>query len=161
MRKIFTLTLLAMNTLAFAQAPMKKVILEDFTGTWCGWCPEGTVIIDNLLAANPSTFIPVASHNGDALQIPDGAAIDAGLNVTAYPNGADRSLFILRQRAKTSILSRSKWSANFNTRKNSPAIVSVSIVNPKGLFRTVSAYELIHGELTTIKRNSKHDTRTK
>lgn len=137
MRKIFTLTLLAMNTLAFAQAPVKKVILEDFTGTWCGWCPEGTVIIDNLLAANPSTFIPVASHNGDALQIPDGAAIDAGLNVTAYPNGAvDRYLFSGEPKIPTS---RGKWSANFNTRKNTPAIVSVSIVNPKVSSGTYSA----------------------
>lgn len=113
--------------LGFSQT-VKKVILEDFTGTWCGWCPEGTVIVEQLLAANPTNFIPVASHNGDALEIADGAAIDVGLNVTSYPNGAvDRFQFT----GQTKIpMSRSAWSGSFNTRKALPAIVSVGFESP-------------------------------
>lgn len=126
MKKILQ-TIIAAFVVVSVNAQVKKVILEDFTGTWCGWCPEGTVIIDQLLAANPTNFIPVASHNGDALEIPDGAAIDNGLNVTAYPNGAvDR--FQFPGQAKIP-MSRSLWSSSFNTRKNTPAIVSISINN--------------------------------
>lgn len=127
MKKIL-LALLASASFHVADAQTtKKVILEDFTGTWCGWCPEGTVIIDQLLAANPTTFIPVASHNGDGLQVPEGAAIDAGLNVTAYPNGAvDRFQFMGQAKIP---MSRGMWSSSFNTRKNAPANVSVSFSN--------------------------------
>lgn len=137
MKKYFLSFLLLGSLSVAAQSPVKKVILEDFTGTWCGWCPEGTVMIENLLAANPSNFIPVASHNGDALQIPAGAAIDAGLNVTAYPNGAvDRFQFPGQSKIP---MSRSLWTSSFNTRKNTPAIVSVSIANPSVNNGTYSA----------------------
>jgi thiol-disulfide isomerase/thioredoxin len=130
MKKIvYSLALLAISSAAFAQAPVKKVILEDFTGTWCGWCPEGTVVLEQLQAANPTNFIPVASHNGDGLEVPDGAAIDNGLNVTAYPNGAvDR--FQFSGEAKIPV-GRGKWSGFTNNRLATTAIVSVSFVNPK------------------------------
>ena len=75
-----------------AQAP-RKVVLEDYTGGWCGYCPRGTTIMNNLIAANPN-FIGVANHNGDALANTYTNAIDAGLNVTSYPNGSiDRYKF--------------------------------------------------------------------
>ena len=129
MKKILysLLMLSATATVSNAQTTVKKVVLEDFTGTWCGWCPEGTVVIEGLLAANPTSFIPIASHNGDALQVPEGAAIDAALDVTAYPNGAvDRFKFT----GTTKIpMSRGSWSSSFNTRKNMTAIVSVSFEN--------------------------------
>lgn len=129
MKKILysLLMLSATANVATAQTTVKKVMLEDFTGTWCGWCPEGTVVIENLLAANPTTFIPVASHNGDALEVPDGAAIDAALLVTNYPNGSvDR--YQITGQAKIP-MSRSLWSSAFTDRKNMSAIVSVSFQN--------------------------------
>lgn len=43
---------MSIHTATNAQT-VKKVMLEDFTGTWCGWCPEGTVIVEQLQAANP------------------------------------------------------------------------------------------------------------
>lgn len=129
MKKIlFSLFSLSALTYTSQAQTVKKVILEDFTGTWCGWCPEGTVILENLHTANPTTFIPVASHNGDALEIADGAAIDAGLNVTAYPNGAvDRWQFP----GTTKIpMSRGSWTSSFNTRKALTAPVSISFQSP-------------------------------
>jgi hypothetical protein len=136
--KNFLLPILA-TSLSFsaANAQVKKVILEDFTGTWCGWCPEGTVIVDNLLAAYPTTFIPVASHNGDALEIPDGAAVDVGLNVTSYPNGAvDRNKFPSQAKIP---MSRSAWASSYATRAAMTAIVSVSFSDVKITGTTYSA----------------------
>ena len=126
-KSLFTLLLAALIAQNSEAQTVKKVMLEDFTGTWCGWCPEGTVIIDQLVAANPTTFIPVASHNGDALEVPEGAAIDVGLNVTAYPNGAvDRYQFP----GTTKIpMSRGSWTNSFNTRKALTPSVSVSFSN--------------------------------
>jgi len=112
---------------AQAQTTVKKVFLEDYTGTWCGWCPEGTVILENLEQQYPDNVIAVANHNGDVLQTPEGAAVDNGLNVTAYPNGSiDRKKFA--GEAKISV-SRGKWATYFNQRKTVPAIVSVSFSN--------------------------------
>ncbi|MEY2829828.1 MAG: hypothetical protein RIQ33_1686 [Bacteroidota bacterium] len=118
---------LTISTFSMAQTPVKKVILEDFTGAWCGWCPEGTVILENLAATNPTTFFPVASHNGDVLQVTCGAAIDNALSVTSYPNGAvDRFLFS----GNTTISqSRGKWSNMVASRLATSSIVSVGYSN--------------------------------
>jgi len=33
-----------------ATAQIKNVLLEQHTGTWCGWCPDGTLKMDEILA---------------------------------------------------------------------------------------------------------------
>src|SRR5690606_16620374 len=86
---------------------VKKVILEDFTGTWCGWCPEGTIVLEGMEAANPTSLIAVASHNNDGLKIADGSAIQSGLAISSFPAGAvDRLKFT--DQSKVS-LSRNLW----------------------------------------------------
>lgn len=137
MKKIFLPIIALVLSTSAANAQVKKVILEDFTGTWCGWCPEGTVVVEGLLASYPTTFIPVASHNGDALEIPDGAAIDAGLNVTSYPGGAvDRNKFPSQAKIP---MSRSAWASSYATRAAMTAVVSVSFTNIKITGTTYSA----------------------
>jgi thiol-disulfide isomerase/thioredoxin len=126
MKKTFTF-LLASCLAISSSAQIKKVVLEDFTGTWCGWCPEGTVVLEQLKATHGDNFFPVASHNGDALEVPDGAAIDAGLNVTGYPNGAvDRVKFAANAKIP---MSRGGWSNYTNQRLGEQALASVSLGN--------------------------------
>lgn len=125
MKKLLLPSLLLLSMAAGAQT--KKVFMEDYTGAWCGWCPEGTVILENLKTQYPANIIPVANHNGDGLQTTEGAAIDNGLNVTAYPNGSiDRKLF--SGESKISV-SRSKWATYANQRMALTAIASVSFAN--------------------------------
>ena len=50
---------------AFAQ-PEKFVILEEKTGTWCGFCPYGTVAFAELDDTEPN-FIGIAIHNSDPM----------------------------------------------------------------------------------------------
>ncbi len=110
-----------------AQTTVKKVFLEDYTGAWCGWCPEGTVILEGLEQQYPDVIIPVANHNGDGLQTVEGAAIVAGLSVTSYPNGSiDRKKFPTEAKIGTT---RGKWAGYFNQRKAVPAVASVSFTN--------------------------------
>ncbi|MCH2229069.1 MAG: Omp28-related outer membrane protein [Crocinitomicaceae bacterium] len=59
----------------------KNVVIEEGTGTWCGWCPRGAVAMDYMVATYPTQFIGVAVHNGDPM------------TVTEYDNGADISGF--------------------------------------------------------------------
>lgn len=43
----------------------RTVVMEEFTGTWCGWCPRGMVAIDVLSEEYGDKFIPIAVHSGD------------------------------------------------------------------------------------------------
>lgn len=58
---------LGLSTGAFAQ-PEKFVVVEEKTGTWCGWCPYGTVAFANLEEDEPN-FIGIAVHNGDPMAV--------------------------------------------------------------------------------------------
>lgn len=138
MKKLLLLPLLITSAAAYSQTVVKKVVVEDYTGTWCGWCPEGTVILEQLEAANPDNMFAIGNHSGDALEVPEGAAIDAGLQVSGYPNGSvDR--FLYPGEAKIS-MSRSKWQSKFNLRKATTAIASISfsgleVNNATGTFK--------------------------
>lgn len=45
-----------------------RVLIEDFTGAWCGWCPRVSHSIENLEASNNDDIVAVALHNGDRLR---------------------------------------------------------------------------------------------
>jgi hypothetical protein len=63
-------------------APGKKVVVEEGTGTWCGWCPRGTIFMDQMYADYGDYFIPIAVHNGDPMTVTE---YDDGLGLTAFP----------------------------------------------------------------------------
>jgi thiol-disulfide isomerase/thioredoxin len=48
----------------------KKTVLEEFTGEWCGWCPEGAEQMELNIAANPGKVVGIAVHDGDPMEIP-------------------------------------------------------------------------------------------
>jgi hypothetical protein len=47
--------------------PNHKVVLEESTGTWCGWCVRGAVYMDSIANAYPNTCVPIAVHTGDVM----------------------------------------------------------------------------------------------
>lgn len=50
---------------------IKRVVCEEFTGTWCGWCPRGLVGLELMKEEYPDQFIPISVHGGqnDPLEI--------------------------------------------------------------------------------------------
>lgn len=46
---------------------VKRMVVEEGTGTWCGWCPRGIVAFDYMEEKYPDTFIGIAVHVDDAL----------------------------------------------------------------------------------------------
>jgi hypothetical protein len=128
MKKLLLASLMLGTIGAYAQT--KKVIIEDYTGLHCGWCPEGTVVLEGLRTSNPSTCLPIAIHTGS--YEPASSSINAGTigstlttatGVTGYPNGAvDRKKY-----TGTSIaMGRGSWSAAFSARAALTAIASIS-----------------------------------
>lgn len=47
------------------ESPARTVVMEEFTGTWCGWCPRGMRAIELLSEKYGEGFIPIAIHSGD------------------------------------------------------------------------------------------------
>lgn len=51
---------------AFGQT-VKKVVIEEKTGTWCGFCPSGTVAMEDLTTSEPNS-IGIAIHDSDPME---------------------------------------------------------------------------------------------
>ena len=108
--------MLVIATVAFVstgtKAQIKNVLLEQHTGAWCGWCVDGTVIMDEILELYGDQVIGVKIHGGDAMEIPEQSIIAKALDLPGYPTGSiDRknfggSVFIGRGSWKTSCKSQ-------------------------------------------------------
>lgn len=48
--------------------PNQKVLIEEGTGTWCGFCVQGMVAMEFLKEKYPHNFIGIVGHNGDAME---------------------------------------------------------------------------------------------
>jgi hypothetical protein len=81
-----TIAVLLMGASLSAQAQTKRVLCEEFTGTWCGWCPQGIWAIQNLDSAYGDKFIPVSFHNADPMAIPSGTDTLEQL-ISGFPTG--------------------------------------------------------------------------
>lgn len=92
MRRIFTLfsilvaALLVVTTTVYAQS-QKKVLIEENTGAWCQFCPDGAVQVDNLMNLYPGLVYTTAIHNGDAMTNPSASAIEGAFPPSGFPAG--------------------------------------------------------------------------
>lgn len=62
-----------------------KVLIEDFTGTWCGWCTRIMYAIE-LIEAQTQNTIPIAVHNNDEFDYSGRLPLENFLQIEgAYP----------------------------------------------------------------------------
>ncbi len=63
----------------------KMVIVEEATGTWCGWCPRGAVALEFLAKDYHGFAQGIAVHNGDPMT---DSIYNAGIGnlVSGYPS---------------------------------------------------------------------------
>ncbi|WP_066755815.1 T9SS-dependent choice-of-anchor J family protein [Crocinitomix algicola] len=98
------------------EIPEKFVVGEEKTGTWCGWCPRGTVALEGM--ESEDNFIGIAVHNGDPMTI---ASYDTGINTYVpggYPGaGVDRVIDG----------DPSDFEAMFNERKDMIPLASIDV----------------------------------
>jgi len=78
--------------------PQKRIVVEESTGMWCGHCPKGIVALDTLHMRYPDSFIGIALHIGDVLEVPEWH------NGVTFPKGSP-SAWINRDRYLTDMLS--------------------------------------------------------
>jgi len=105
------------NTLS--SLPTKKVVFEEGTGTWCGWCVRGAVTMDYMHTTYPN-FVGIAVHNGDPMTVTE---YDNGVNLSGYP-GANVDRVVLGESVSQSI-----FESIYNQRKNlaTPAALTATL----------------------------------
>ncbi len=124
----------SINILPLVYFPERKVLIEEATGTWCGWCPRGAVNLD-LMADNYPNSIEVAVHNNDPMK---NTVYDAGMGnlIGGYPSGLVDRAFV--------DINPSQFEELFLARIEVQALVSVGITteydaNSRDLTATVTA----------------------
>lgn len=75
----------------------RKVLLEEATGTWCGYCVNGTYTIESLeeyYNTDKTRFIPIGIHGSDQFSTEYGDELLAAYSGGSYPKGwVDRTRF--------------------------------------------------------------------
>ena len=65
--------------------PINKVIVEDYTGTWCGYCPPVAYAIYELKEVYDN-IISVGIHNNDELTIDQESDLRSELGISGFPS---------------------------------------------------------------------------
>ncbi len=89
----------------------KKVIAEDYTGAWCGYCPRIAKSLDDLVANTGGKVIPIAIHNGDGLVYSLEAQMRAKWGITGFPTAVVERKFTWNENASQVSNETSKWAA--------------------------------------------------
>ena len=151
-------------------AQNKKVILEEFTGVNCVFCPQGHTIANNIKNADPNNVFLINIHVGGfatpGAGQPDfrtsfGTAIAGQSGLTGYPAGTvNRSVFAGLQQgaAGTTAMSRNNWSSASTTTKGQSSYVNVALqasinVQTNVLTVTVESYYTGTSPVATNKLN--------
>ncbi|RAR50992.1 T9SS type A sorting domain-containing protein [Flavobacterium lacus] len=148
----------------------KKVILEEFTGVNCVFCPQGHVIANNIKNANPANVFLINIHTGNFatpsagqpdFRTPFGTAIASQSGLTGYPAGTvNRSVFtgLSQGVAGTTAMNRGSWSNASNQTLNQSSYVNVGVqgvidAQTRQLTVTVEVYYTGNSPVSTNKLN--------
>ena len=147
---------MAQPTFVSTQPSNKNVVIEEFTGTNCTWCPAGHKIVNAISTANPGRIVAINIHQGGfSGNNPDyktewGNALANQYSIASYPNGT---------------LNRGSGPVNYTTWPTAvtPILAQQSIVNVAAraqidaetrlLTVTVEVYYTADAETSTNKLN--------
>jgi len=155
-KQLLIYTLLSIGFLTNAQtivstAPQnKKVILEEFTGIYCVYCPQGHAIAQAMKNADPNNVFLINVHVGGYaaptgsdpdFRTPFGTGIAGQSNLAGYPAGTvnRREFAGLQQNGTGTAMSRGNWTNAGNQIKLQSSYVNVAVE---------SSINVINNELT-------------
>ncbi|MBR2051741.1 MAG: Omp28-related outer membrane protein, partial [Bacteroidales bacterium] len=115
------------------QQQYRNVLIEEFTGRNCMWCPNGHKIANQIAADNHGRVFPINIHAGDYspttypnLNTSDGEKILNGSIVTAFPSG-------IINRSTSSSIFTDEWEAQTASQLSQLAEVNIDgkvVINP-------------------------------
>ena len=108
------------------QPQNRNVLIEEFTGRNCGYCPDGHRIANLIVANNPGRVWAVNIHAGGYspvtypnMNTTDGTTITSGFGIGGFPAG-----HVNRSTAED--LGRNQWESHTNTQLAQQAEVNVA-----------------------------------
>ena len=117
----------------------KNIVVEEFTGTWCGWCPRGIVGMEYMKKNYADQgFIGIAAHNDDPMALPNYQGV-----ISAYGQGfpsatLNRYFYPVSPAAET-------LESYFLTLKDTPATAGVDLTalydETKGVINATASVE--------------------
>ncbi len=161
MKKQLYLSLLALLAFAFplhaqqfvsTEPSNRNVILEEFTGRNCGYCPDGHVIANQIMANNPGRAWAINVHGGafsptsyPNLNTSDGLTIQSGFSISGFPAG-------VANRSTASAQGRGAWMSLCNAQLAQPSELNVGgqvVINPVTRVATVTVEVYYTGNSTS------------
>ena len=146
MKKIYTFTILFLTsiiihsqTIVSTSPENKKIILEEFTGIYCTFCPDGHAIAQGIQDNNAGEVFLINIHEGGYanpngsdpdFRTPFGTAISSQSGLVGYPAGTvNRKNFpgLEQGAAGTTAMSRGSWGNATNITLNEPSYVNVGV----------------------------------
>jgi len=147
--KKFTFALMALLAFSFSlkaqqyvstEPANRNVIIEEFTGRNCQYCPDGHRIVNELMAANPGRLWGVNIHAGGYaptsypnMITQDGNTIHGGFSISGYPTG-------VVNRTTSDGQGRNLWANLANQQMNQVSECNIGgrvVVNPQTRAATV------------------------
>ena len=114
-------------------------VIEEFTGTWCGWCPRGTVGMEKVHEAYGDKVVQIAAHYSDPMAINEYQPV-----INAFTSGFPNSITDRQFEADPSFSGlKSALAQSFN--RVAPAAISLSAewdssAKRKVVFNTTSSF---------------------
>ena len=79
--------------MALNNIPTKRTLLEEYTGTWCGWCTRGLVALELLKKNHADDYVTISYHNSDPMEIMSSSYFPSP--VSGFPNAwIDRGMSV-------------------------------------------------------------------
>ena len=133
----------------------RNVILEEFTGRNCQFCPDGHAVANQITADNPGRFWAINVHTGGYapttypnFNTQDGATIVSGFSIDGYPTG-------VVNRSTAAGQSRGVWANLANQQMSQAAECNVGgivIVDPVSRMATITV-EVYYTGNSTVEEN--------
>ena len=134
---LFSITYLFAQNIVGTDPENKNVILEEFTGIHCTYCPSGHQIAQGIQNANPDDVVLINIHTGGYavpsggepdFRTPWGDAIAGQSGLTGYPAGTvNRHLFPGMSQGSGTAMSRGNWAAAANQTMAAASYANVGI----------------------------------
>ena len=132
---IFSISSLFAQTIVGTDPENKNVILEEFTGIHCGWCPEGHQVAQSIYDQHPDDVVLIAIHTG-GYAVPNagepdyrtqwGSAIASQSGLVGYPAATvNRHLFPGWSQGSGTAMSRGEWPPAANQILNTGSYLNV------------------------------------
>ncbi len=133
----FSFSALVSQTIVGTDPENKNVVLEEFTGIHCGFCPDGHAIAQAIYNAHPDDVVLINIHTG-SFAVPSGSepdfrtqwgnAIAGQTDLQGYPAGTvNRHLFPGWSQGSGTAMSRNYWTSASNQVLAEPSYLNVGV----------------------------------